>query len=267
MSDPFTFTKRRGVWSHSIGCDWAMRERGSDCECGLAEAWAAEEASTRAIWVDGPDSEAARAAKANPRATWARLDALAEQVSECTTPLCSVSPSAHARTGSCPRPFSERVAEADAEVSTWTDAKRQAADRVYLGANTGAREPDYRAMWEEACRERDEARAYHRKWRDELARWNRAHEDMQVEAPPDPTHTPAVRRVVAWKTYRGDFYDQEGDAYWHAAMELIASAYRRCPSRLRGETVDCWWNQHWRRPRVNAVAAYLRHRDESRGHR
>lgn len=63
MADPFTFTKRRGVWMHSIGCDWEMRERGKDCSCGLVKAWEAEQAHIRAIWLDGPDSEAARAAR------------------------------------------------------------------------------------------------------------------------------------------------------------------------------------------------------------
>ncbi len=61
MDDPFTFTKHRGIWMHSIGCDWEMRERGKDCECGLVEAWEDEQAAIADIWANGHDSEAARA--------------------------------------------------------------------------------------------------------------------------------------------------------------------------------------------------------------
>lgn len=65
------YTRRRGVWEHSIGCSWEMRERGKECSCGLVEAWEAEQARIRSVWLDGPDSEAKRAMQKPPAPEWA----------------------------------------------------------------------------------------------------------------------------------------------------------------------------------------------------
>lgn len=84
---------------------------------------------------------------------------------------------------------------------------------------------------------------------------------------PDPTHTPAVRRVVAWVDSQGDHHEDCGAAYWFSAVDIISRAWFRCPTSLRGASADEWWGRRWPWPRVHRLAAWLRRRDEEAGHR
>jgi len=68
------------------GCrSWAS----FDAESGVEVAWDDAEECPACTWVHDPDSEARRAARSNPQATWARLRALAEQVQSALDPARS----------------------------------------------------------------------------------------------------------------------------------------------------------------------------------
>lgn len=146
-------------------------------------------------------------------------------------------------------------------------------------------EPDYRAMWEELLRRvarlqlgtNDAALFYpeqeeHYDGRAEA--YGIVTEEMlhiRVSAEPDPSHTPAVRRVVAWEA-GFEFHGMADDAYIAAALRLIDRASRRAGDRsFRVQRYFSHGKGRWiptpHHDRVKRLAAWLRHRDESKGYR
>lgn len=79
----------------------------------------------------------------------------------------------------------------------------------------------------------------------------------------DPAHVPAVRRVVAWQTFKGDRHDCAVDAYLDAAWRLVSRARL---SRGYEHGLGEWW-EHWPEGRIQRLATWLRHRDEKAGWR
>ena len=151
-------------------------------------------------------------------------------------------------------------------------------------------EPDYRAMWRElqakvatlekqasqrprlgpeqgaALDAETDAFEHVRDIMEDLAVFYRGDaEHVAWAMKPDPTHTPAVRRVVAWKLEDGALEHDPVTAYRRAARERMESSplfhRRQCAIPNGPER-----RQRWRR--VNArLAAYLQHRDERAGYR
>jgi hypothetical protein len=151
-------------------------------------------------------------------------------------------------------------------------------------------EPDYRAMWEALrawAREAEEASygpgRIHAS--SELGRWQAYRrllaEMEEVEGrtcTPDPTHAPAVRRVVAWVPDGGPATESRDAAYATAALSRMTVIGSRAPSTRRlhdrmhammgamgdGMAAEAW--EYWATVR-DRLAAYLRRRDEEAGHR
>ncbi len=242
---PDAFTKRRGVWMHSIGCDWEMRERGRECSCGLIEAWEAEQAQLRAIWVDGPDSEAARACEYRLSTEQGRAvhRALVASVQE-----------------------DDFVGMSEPDYRAMPDVL---ARRRLL------------AEWSRAYanRHRDEGFELDDDFTDYVFR--HAFRLAREARTPDPDHIPAVRRVVRWEPVHTQWgvtsppaleAEQVRWAYIKAALALIeranlragdrSSQVRRYFSHGQGR-----WVPNERHPRVLKLAAALRHRDEEAGYR
>ena len=240
----------RGRWAvTAVNCDvcGSTVEFLDDCECASIQ--------LEAIWVDGPDSEAARAARA-PGSRWADEE----------------------------RSFWDSARAAKEVVEAWPEWKRRAAEALVTRLTEP--EPDYRAMWEDARRERDAItvelasmgvrlglaecdRDEARRLAEEFAQRLADETDEDVHLPwscrtPDPTHTPAVRRVVASEVVASGAVMPRAQAYESAAYALLRRAWERRPTTALTHE---WIWEHWPGGRIKRLAAWLRHRDEEAGYR
>ena len=180
----------------------------------VASGWARR---LRAIWVDGPTSEASRAVHAP-------LDMM-DLWDEWNT---------------------SRI---------WVDGPDSEAARA--GRATPRRTTGYDRFWASLCWTGD---AYD----EETAGW--PSEARLACRTPDPTHTPAVRRVVAWEVVTTGRLLPESFAslaYEQAAGDIVDRAFRRGPYKHGRDN----WSLHWPWGRIRELAAYLRRRDEEAGYR
>lgn len=132
-------------------------------------------------------------------------------------------------------------------------------------------EPDYRAMWETACKERDDARC---EAEDAVRYIDERHEHHPWSKVPllwlrksNPDHVPAVRRVVAYDG--GDGLVEDIDvAYLDRAIAIMcdhSESSRRMHRRMwHMSNAECDAATALIQERL---ASYLRHRDEKAGRR
>ena len=193
------------------------------------------------------------------------------------------------------KPVSEHESEdaallAAANLSAWIDGPDSEAGRAFRGEGTRDRKwESLRALVEKGLRScvdwgaREAAAMMHRVLGTmaslDLGRRPDAHE---LNAP-DPAHTPAVRRVVAWEAAHSQWGKKHGHppkaeqvshAYLDAALALIHRARRWRGKGASGFAISRYFSHgrgrcvpNRRHPRVKRLAAYLRRRDEQAGWR
>lgn len=248
-------------WPHARHC--AVR-LGYGCTCAERER---QQKAIRAIWIDGPDSEARRAARSNPRATWARLNALASQVDGAVTRDGSADRGEFVRLdpvqGVGFRPVEPSCGELGLELDVMGAKGTMYVSRemwTALGHSMGWCQDDVsdgmRRLGERVLEEATSALQWYRggmrvAQAPRLSRAAALHiADMAwrlgvgEDPHPDTTHTPAVRRVVALAGCTGTGEHRAPGFGWF---------YRDDADRIRPRTCTA------------DAAAYLRHRDEKAG--
>lgn len=172
----------------------------------------------------------------------------------------------------------EEVVETERIAAIWTDGPDSEAARAFRGDGTRAQYcwlSSSAVRWAAAEFSSEAARAklgatFHGGGLHDASVFNvLMHAARKLEAmadlldmrdTPDPSHTPAVRRVVAWEVKaNSELQGDRGAAYERAAwLLLVRSAH----------TPGCWRRVlDWaaRAGNTQRLAAYLRHRDEKAG--